>query len=1170
MRRRALSIGVGSHSSDGTDDEDDLPFAGELAKELAQSLEQLGYVARTHADLPTQQLGHLVLSQLKEREADAVMVIHVISHGRVEERTGALWIPGTDGQPADGLTEVEHWLRQVERGSDGALVLFLLDLCQSGIAARLPWQAALADGRARAWVLAACASDRAAFDGRFSQAVINVLRKVGQGDLDIDPALPYVPYVTVARAVREEVNRLADEADADRQQVTGTLVDSTTDLTDLAFFPNPAHDPHDPGRRLRAGLDAGLLPFLDDLDEALDARHFIERASGVSPFRRAPGFSTPSGCFTGRRKELRRLSWLLGTEPRGTGTATTLGVVTGSPGVGKSALLGVLVCAFHQGLAESTRLVWQHVSRALMTVRGPFAAVHGRGRRLDEIVASFARQLSLPAMDFPDDLVDAIAALPTPPALILDALDEADNGPLVMEELVIPLARTVRQDGTAASRLIVGVRKYGDYLPLRNLAKRDGYLADLDDQSREVLEDDLEEYVSELLKASTAYAGREAVRNSFARGVAASLSAAPEQGVRHRWGEYLVAGLFTRHMVATTIDDAIEDADFARQYGESAPRSLPEVLALDLNHGMPPLLRPLLSALARTYGNGMPLSVLRRVCRAYLGDFPPPDIGELRNVLDAGRFYLRQSTDEDGTTLYRLFHQGLADHLLGRGQGRGVRAFERFQVSDFLDLLMAPLRTPDGLDWTAGEPYVVRHLLQHAADAERLEELVTVVPQNVLEISAYMRQPAEDADRAQTGPAGLLSRWAPPPDRDQTGPSPMRPRLAPPPDRDQTGPTFTRPRRPPSPDRGQPGPHVRGRHRPASSGTNARNEIAQSPAGEDRLSPGGLDEIYAAEAWRPEPGLVLGGCWRLTAPPDTADRVRGSLWTAHRVGNPDEEVLVKLAPIGRHGSSTKAGLRRRRALRNDARVNISHPGIRSILDEGEDRDFAYLVMPHYKPGSLSLHFSARSRPRTLFGCLNLCDQILAGLTAAHSQGFVHLDVKPGNVVLEGRQVRLIDWGLSTPFRTEDPRREAMAGGTPFFASPEQILRPPGWCTPLADLYGVGAVLYWLITGLPPMIDRLGPAHAPQIARFLRDGGRPTPIHELASGVPAEIAMLTSQWLSFEPADRLPSSKAPQKAATLARQRLHAIRGRTSRKQDVRLRPMPQLSELPTRAYTGDL
>ncbi|WP_433217476.1 protein kinase domain-containing protein [Microtetraspora malaysiensis] len=1151
MRRRALSIGVGSHSSEGTDDDDDLPFAGELAKELAQSLEQLGYVAKTHADLPTQQLGDLVLSHLKERDADAVTVIHVISHGRVEERTGALWIPGTDGQLADGLTEVEHWLRQVERGSDGALVLFLLDLCQSGIAARLPWQTALSGGRTRAWVLAACASDRAAFDGRFSQAVINVLRRIGQGDLDIDPALPHIPYVTVARAVREEVNRLADEADADRQQVTGTLVDSTTDLANLAFFPNPAHDPHDPGRRLRVGLDAGLLPFLDDLDEALDARHFIERASGASPFRRAPGFSAPLGCFTGRRKELRRLSWLLGTEPRDTGTATTLGVVTGSPGVGKSALLGVLVCAFHRGLAESTRLVWQHVSRALVTVRGPFAAVHGRGRRLDEIVGSFARQLGMPAMDFPDDLVDAIAALPAPPALILDALDEADNGPLVMEELVIPLARAIRPDGAAASRLIVGVRKYGDYLPLRYMAKRDGYLADLDDQSREVLEDDLEEYVGELLKASTAYADREAVRNSFARGVAASLSATPEQGVRHRWGEYLVAGLFTRHMVATTLDGPIEDAEFARHYGETAPRNLPEVLALDLNHGMPPLLRPLLSALARTYGDGMPLSVLRRVVQVYLDDFPPPDIRELREVLDAGRFYLRQATDEDGTTLYRLFHQGLADHLLGRGQGRGVRAFERLQVSDFLDLLMAPLRTPDGLDWTTGEPYVVRHLLQHAADAGRLEELLTVVPENVLEESAFWQQ-SEDEDRAHTGPFGMWPRWAPPPDREQTGPF------------------LTRPRRASSPDHGQLDPRVRRRQRLASPGTNTRNENDRSPAGEDGPSPDRLGEIYAAEAWRPEPGLVLGGRWRLTAPPDTADRVRGSLWTAHPAGNPDVEVLVKLAPIGRHGSSTKAGLRRRRALRNDARVNISDPGIRSVLDEGEDQDFAYLVMPHYRPGSLSVHFSALSTPRTLFGCLDLCDQILAGLSTAHSRGFVHLDVKPGNVVLDGDRVRLIDWGLSAPYRTEDPRREAMAGGTPFFASPEQILRPPGWCAPLADLYGVGAVLYWLITGMPPLIDQLGSTHAPRIAHFLEDGGSPTPINEIVSSVPTEVAMLTSQWLSFKPADRLPQSKVPQRAAALARQRLHSIRDRTSRWGDVPLSPMASLSELPTRTYNGDL
>jgi hypothetical protein len=77
------------------------------------------------------------------------------------------------------------------------------------------------------------------------------------------------------------------------------------------------------------------------------------------------------------------------------------------------------------------------------------------------------------------------------------------------------------------------------------------------------------------------------------------------------------------------------------------------------------MLRPVLATLAHAHGQGMPASVLARVAYAFAAGSHTlsAQLPDLRRILNAGRFYLRQATDDDGATLYRLFHQGLADYL---------------------------------------------------------------------------------------------------------------------------------------------------------------------------------------------------------------------------------------------------------------------------------------------------------------------------------------------------------------------------------------------------------------------------------------------------------------------------------------------------------------------------
>lgn len=656
MTYRSLSIGVPETAGQRA-----LPFAAGLPGELSDALRALGYAGDVHVGgLTSAKLGELVHTSLG---GSGVLVLHVLGHG-VQAVSDALYVLGSDGA-RHHAGEVAGWLSDLENVPDRPLTLLLLDLCHAGAMARLPWQLGNADGSARAWVLAACAEDEQAYDGRFTRAVVNVLGALADGTLGVDPSVRHVPLQTVGRAVLREVNRLRGRGY--RQQVTGSVVDLLAD-PDLPFFPNPHHRPEN----LREGLDPVVVPFLD---EGLDERHFVDRASGGSLSGELVGF------FTGRKEQVERLSeWVDGY---GEGRLLT---VTGSAGSGKSALLGIVVCAAHHELREATRPLWKRAAAAPYPIpKGLFAAVHARQRGLGEIVASLARQLGLPGCDTAEALRGALPDAGRVPVIVVDALDEAEDGPQVMTELLLPLVR----DGRV--RLVVGVRDYPEYAALRAA----GAVVDLDTVDSGVLEDDLHRYVSDLLRGTDRYRRRGAVVGGFAGALAAALTAE-----RREWGEFLVARIYTRSFAeAGDVADPLE----AERLGRDVPLTLPGVFDHDLARS--PHLAESLAALAHAYGQGMPESVLARLTGH----------DRVRQALSEGRFYLRTTVDTDGSTLYRLFHQGLAEYL------KGVSGLTPGAV---LDRLVADLGEP-GERWRAAEPYVLRHAVQHAADAGREQELLS-------------------------------------------------------------------------------------------------------------------------------------------------------------------------------------------------------------------------------------------------------------------------------------------------------------------------------------------------------------------------------------------------------------------------------------------------------------
>jgi serine/threonine protein kinase len=238
------------------------------------------------------------------------------------------------------------------------------------------------------------------------------------------------------------------------------------------------------------------------------------------------------------------------------------------------------------------------------------------------------------------------------------------------------------------------------------------------------------------------------------------------------------------------------------------------------------------------------------------------------------------------------------------------------------------------------------------------------------------------------------------------------------------------------------------------------------------------------------------------------------------------------------------GLLRRRSHRKEVGMRVRHPNIGEIVDSGKDQGFYFHVSPLYQPGSLSRYCAGPGAQRGLSWCVQVVLEALAGLAAAGQEGFVHLDIKPGNLVLDGKRIRIIDWGLSRNWQDEDLAYTHVPRGSVFFASPEQIARPaPGWDNPLADLYGVGAVFYWLITNEPPLCRDVKVPDLFGVHQLISAGVRPRRVDALLTGVPPEIGELIDGWLSYEPEQRVPAGTSAGDSLLTARRQLSALRDR---------------------------
>jgi serine/threonine protein kinase len=230
--------------------------------------------------------------------------------------------------------------------------------------------------------------------------------------------------------------------------------------------------------------------------------------------------------------------------------------------------------------------------------------------------------------------------------------------------------------------------------------------------------------------------------------------------------------------------------------------------------------------------------------------------------------------------------------------------------------------------------------------------------------------------------------------------------------------------------------------------------------------------------------------------------------------------------------------RARFAREGQAAAAITHTNVVTIHHIGEHEGLPYLVMEYVDGLTLEKRL-ARDGMLERKSILRIGLQVARGLAAAHEQGLVHRDLKPGNLLLKGGldQVKITDFGLAS-IATE-PWRLTASGvllGTPAYMSPEQARLSA--LDHRSDLFSLGSVLYHMCTGELPF-------PGPTLKATLTGAreAEPRPIRDLNPDIPVALEDLIRRLMAKDPANRYQSARelVPELAGELAK-----IQGRSTR------------------------
>lgn len=232
------------------------------------------------------------------------------------------------------------------------------------------------------------------------------------------------------------------------------------------------------------------------------------------------------------------------------------------------------------------------------------------------------------------------------------------------------------------------------------------------------------------------------------------------------------------------------------------------------------------------------------------------------------------------------------------------------------------------------------------------------------------------------------------------------------------------------------------------------------------------------------------------------------------------EVAIKVV---RAGYSEDPNFRERFLREAQAISKLSHPNILPLIEFGEQEEMLYLVMPLVREGTLRDLLHQRKGPLPLEEAIPFFIQLCNAVHYAHTQGIIHRDIKPQNMLLQqGTHLLLADFGIARDTANSRMTTMGVGIGTVEYMAPEQAL---GQFDIRSDIYSLGIVLYQLLTGQVPYTG----STPFQTLQQHSAAALPDP-HTFNPTLPPEAIEVLRTALAKDPKDRFQTAQALGRAA----------------------------------------